>query len=131
VVAVVLKWSEFIDGRNGETLGVKGLARGNHRLEIDGEPVGTFSAEQFASGINLADLATPMTRQAAAVHQLTLQHLNIHNTRWRQLQVPMQTNEMPELLTALKSLDELDARLVRDQRAAPQPRLHRYMVVAE
>jgi len=131
LVALVLKSSDFMDALNREILRVKGLARGNHRVEIDGEAVGTFSAEQLASGINLAELATPMTRQAAAVHQLTMQHLNIHNTRWRQLQVPMQTNEMPELLTALKSLDELDARLVRDQRAAAQPRLHRYMVVAE
>jgi lysophospholipase L1-like esterase len=131
LVALVLKSSDFIDVLNRETLRVKGLARGNHRVEIDGESVGTFTSDQLAAGINLADLATPMTRQAAAVHQLTLQHLNIHNTRWRQLQVPMQTNETPELLTALKSLDELDTRLVRDQRAAAQPRVHRYSVVAE
>jgi lysophospholipase L1-like esterase len=128
LVTLVLKSSDFVDTLNREPLRVKGLARGNYRLDIDGESAGTFSAEQLSSGINLADLPTPMTRQAAGVHSLTLQHTAIHNTRWRQLQVPLQTNETPELLSALKSLDELDARLARDQRAAAQPHPHRYQL---
>jgi lysophospholipase L1-like esterase len=126
LVALVLKSSDVMQLLNRETLRVKGLAHGSHRLEIDGEPAGSFSAEQLASGINLAELTTPMARQAAAVHALTLQHTAIHNTRWRQLQVPLQNSESPELLSALKSLDELEARLVRDQHAAAQPRPHRY-----
>ena len=83
------------------------------------------------AGINLADLPTPMVRQAATVHALTLQHTAIHNTRWRQLQVPLQNNESPELLNALKGLDELEARLVREQRAAAQPRTHRFQLSPE
>jgi lysophospholipase L1-like esterase len=130
LVALVLKSSDFVDSLNRESLRVKGLARGNYRLDIDGESAGTFSGEQFAAGINLADLPTPMSRQAAAVHELTLLRTNIHNTRWRQLQVPLQTNETPELLNALKSLDELEARMVRDQHAAAQPRAHRYQLTA-
>jgi hypothetical protein len=130
LVGLVLKSSDFVEALNREPLRVKGLSRGNYRLDIDGESVGTFSADQLTSGINLADLSTPMVRQAAAVHSLTLQHTAIHNTRWRQLQVPMQTNETPELLSALKSLDELDARLVRDQRAAAQPHPHRYQLTS-
>jgi lysophospholipase L1-like esterase len=130
LVALVLKSSDFVDALDREPLRVKGLARGNYRLDIDGDTAGTFSSEQLAAGINLADLPTPMNRQAAGVHALTLQHLNIHNTRWRQLQVPLQTNETPELLSALKSLDELDTRLVRDQRAAAQPHAHRYQLTA-
>jgi hypothetical protein len=47
------------------------------------------------------------------------------------LQVPLQTNETPELLNALKSLDELETRLVRDQRAAAQPKPHRFQVSPE
>jgi hypothetical protein len=130
LVALVLKSSDFVDSLNRESLRVKGLARGNYRLDIDGESAGTFSGEQFAAGINLADLPTPMSRQAAAVHELTLLRTNIHNTRWRQLQVPLQTNETPELLNALKSLDELEARMVRDQHTAAQPRAHRYQLTA-
>jgi lysophospholipase L1-like esterase len=130
LVGLVLKSSDFVDALDREPLRVKGLSGRNYRLDIDGESVGTFSADQLASGINLADLPTPMARQAAAVHSLTLQHTGIHNTRWRQLQVSMQTNETPELLNALKSLDELDARLVRDQRAAAQPKPHRYQLTS-
>jgi len=128
MVALVLKSCDLVDALNREPLRVKGLARGNYRLDIDGEAAGTFSSEQLAAGINLADLPTPMTRQAAAVHKLTLAHLNIHNTLWRQLQVPLQSNESPELLNSLKALDELEARLVRDQRAAAQPRAHRFQL---
>jgi lysophospholipase L1-like esterase len=130
LVALVLKSCDFVDTLNREPLRVKGLARGNYRLEIDGDSAGTFSSDQLATGINLADLATPMTRQAAAVHKLTQAHLNIHNTRWRQLQVPLQTNESPELLNSLKALDELETRLVHDQRAAAQPRPHRFQLTA-
>ena len=131
LVALVLKSSDFEESLNRETLRVKGLPRGNHRLDIDGEPAGSFSAEQLASGINLAELSTPMTRQAANVHTLTLQHTAIHNTRWRQLQVPLQNNESPELLNALKGLDELESKLIHDQHSAAQPRLHRYQLSPE
>ena len=131
LVALVLKSSDFVESLNRQPLRVKGLARGNHRLEIDGEPAGSFSAEQLAAGIDLAELPTPMVRQAANVHALTLQHTAIHNTRWRQLQVPLQTTESPELLNALKSLDELEAKLVRDQHAAAQPRMHRFQLSPE
>lgn len=131
LVALVLKSSDFVESLNRQPLSVKGLARGNHRLEIDGEPAGTFSAEQLASGINLAELPTPMLRQAANVHALTLQHTAIHNTRWRQLQIPLQNSESPELLNALKVLDELEAKLIRDQHAAAQPRMHRFQLSPE
>jgi lysophospholipase L1-like esterase len=130
LVALVLKSSDFVDALNREPLRVKGLARGNYRLDIDGESAGTFSADQLAAGLNLADMATPMARQAASIHELTIQHTAIHNTRWRQLQVPLQTNETPELLSALKSLDELEARIVRDQRATAQPHAHHFQLTA-
>ena len=43
----------------------------------------------FAEGINLAILPTPMAKQAADVHAMTLKHTNIHNARWRILQTPL------------------------------------------
>src|SRR5262249_50807378 len=100
-------------------------------LRIDGEAVGTYSAEQLSSGINLAELATPMARQAANVHALTLQHNAIHATRWRQVQVPLQKMQSSEVLEALRTLDELEARLIRDQRSAAQPQMHRFTVTPE
>jgi len=110
----------------------EGTGPRNHRLEIDGELAGSFSAEQLASGINLAELPTPMVRQAANVHALTLQHTAIHNTRWRQFAGPAtETASPPNSSMRLKGLDELEAKLVHDQRASAQPRLHRFQVSPE
>jgi hypothetical protein len=131
LVALVLKSSDFMDALNQQPLRVTGLRQGNYRLQIDGEDAGGFSGVQLAAGVNLAELATPMTRQAAAVHALTLQRTAIHNTRWRQLQVPLQTNQSPELLDALGSLDQLETTLIRDQRAAAQPRMHRFELIPQ
>ncbi len=130
-MALVLKSCDFDEALNREPLRVKGLAAGNYRLEIDGDNIGAFTAAQLAAGIDLAELATPMTRQAAAVHNLTVEHTGVHNARWRQLQVPLQTNETPELLKALQAMDELETQLVKEQRAAAQPHAHRYQIIPE
>ena len=130
-MALVLKSSDFMDALNRQPLRVKRLAAGRYSLRIDGEAVGAFSSEQLSSGINLAELPTPMARQAASVHSLTLQHNAIHATRWRQVQVPLQKNQSPEVLEALKALDELEARMIRDQRAAAQPQMRRFALSPE
>jgi len=131
LVALAVRSSDVMDALNQEPLKVRGLAAGRYTLKIDGEPAGSFTAEELASGINLAGLATPMARQAAEVHALTLRHNNLHSTRWRQVQVPMEKDATPHLLKALDALDELEADVVREQRAAAQPRPHRYEVVPE
>ena len=131
LTALVLSSCDFVDSLNRQPLRVKGLAAGKYSLRIDGESLGTFSAEQLSSGINLAELNTPMARQAANVHSLTMQHNAIHATRWRQVQVPLQKTQSSELLEALRALDELEVRLVRDQRAAAQPQTHRFSLSPE
>jgi lysophospholipase L1-like esterase len=131
LTALVLKSCDFMGALNRQPLRVKGLPAGKYGLRIDGEAVGDFSSEQLSSGINLAELPTPMARQAADVHALTLQHNAIHATRWRQVQVPLQKIQPPELLEALRALDELEARLVRDQRAAAQPLARRFELSPE
>lgn len=60
----------FISDLNQELLTIKGLPPGQHGVWIDDEAVGRFSAEQLASGINLAaNPRTPQSRQAFAVAQ--------------------------------------------------------------
>ncbi|MBZ5626843.1 MAG: SGNH/GDSL hydrolase family protein [Acidobacteriia bacterium] len=130
-VALALRSSDFVEALNQQALKVRGLAAGNYTVRIDGEPAGAFTAEQLASGINLADLPTPMARQAAEVHALTLRHNNIHAARWRQIQVPLEKDNTPHLLKALDALDELEADLLKEQRAAVQPRPRLYEVVPE
>jgi lysophospholipase L1-like esterase len=128
---LVLESSDFIETFNRQPLRVSGLAEGRYLLRIDGEEIGSFTAAELSSGLNLAVLTTPMVRQAADVHDLTLEHAAVHNTRWRQLQVPFQTNNSPELLAAMTSLDAFEAMLIRRQRDAARPQAHRFEVVPE
>ena len=92
---------------------------------------GTFTAEQLAAGINLAKLPTPMARQAAEVHALTLRHNNVHATRWRQVQVPLEKDHSPHLSKALDALDDLEADLLKEQRAAAIPKARHFELSPE
>jgi len=129
--ALAVRSSDFVEALNQELLKVRGLASGQYALKIDGEAAGTFTAEQLAGGINLAMLPTPMARQAADVHALTIRHNNIHYTRWRQIQVPMEKDNTAHLLKALDALDDLEADLLKEQRAEAQPRPRHFEVVPE
>jgi lysophospholipase L1-like esterase len=65
--AEAVKIVPFIEEMNKEMLTVKGL-KGNYRLQIDGEEIGTWSSGDFAKGINLATLTnTPQYQQALKV----------------------------------------------------------------
>jgi predicted GH43/DUF377 family glycosyl hydrolase/lysophospholipase L1-like esterase len=53
-----------------EPLRVTGLSAGRYQLRIDDSVMGTFSADELATGINLADYETPMFHQAQRVSWL-------------------------------------------------------------
>ena len=128
--ALAVSSSDFVSALNQQTLTVANLSAANYELTIDGSKVGTFSKEQLANGVNLAILPTPMVKQANEVHGLTLQHNNIHFTRWRQVQVPLANNKSAKTQAAVKALmdalDEDEAALVVKQRAAAQPKPHQF-----
>lgn len=132
VVALAVKSSDFIQALNQQTLKVKGLVAANYTLRIDESEAGMFSKEQLVEGINLAILPTPMARQAGDVHKLTLQHNNIHFKRWRTVQVPMADDKTPNVQKAVKglmdALDDEEAGVVQQQRAAAQPKPHRFQL---
>ena len=117
--------SDFLSALNQEMLRVSGLAAGNYTLKIDGESVGDFSSEQLGQGINLAEYATPMAKQAADVHKLTIGHNNVHFGRWRMVQVPLDGQGF-ELAQAESALDALEEQIVLAQRLAAQPKAHLY-----
>jgi hypothetical protein len=121
VMALAVKSSDFMQALNQQTLRVTGLTGTSYTLKINGAVVGTFSGAQLAEGINLAELPTPMAKQAAGVHLLTLKRADVHNTRWRQLQVPFQNESIARLPSILSNLDGLDEELAVRQRAAAQP----------
>src|SRR5947199_3799202 len=132
VVALAVKSSDFLQALNQQTLKVTGIRAANADLKIDGDEMGSFTKEQLAEGINLATLPTPMAKQAAEVHKLTLQHNNIHFQRWRQIQVPLDEGGTPKVQKAARdlmaALDEEEADVVKEQHAAAQPRPHQFQL---
>jgi len=61
---------DFTSKLSHEGLSVSGLKPGTYELKIDGEAVGRYSAEQFASGVELAlNAKTPQYRQAMRVRE--------------------------------------------------------------
>ncbi|MBB5394088.1 SGNH/GDSL hydrolase family protein [Mucilaginibacter sp. AK015] len=74
--AASLKLIPFNEEFNQELLQVKGLKAKQLLLKIDGKAIGTYSAQEYAHGINLAAITTtPQYQQALAV-----MHLN--EERW-------------------------------------------------
>ncbi|HEV2349260.1 MAG TPA: SGNH/GDSL hydrolase family protein [Terriglobia bacterium] len=124
--ALVVRSSDLIQALDQEELRVTGLAPGRYALKIDGDDVGTFSSGDFSAGVNLALLATPMLKQAQAVHELTVEHNDLHSARWHNLQVPFQADPLPDLESGLETLDKLEAEIVQRQHATAQPKPHRY-----
>jgi len=129
VVALALRSSDFVHALDQEALQVTGLTASNYQLKIDGEDVGRFSKEQLAEGVNLALLATPMARQAMAVHELTVKHNNVHFARWRNVEVPLSDLPSPDKRAALDALDKVEADVVAEQHAAALPKPRHFELV--
>lgn len=131
VMQLALRSSDFLETLDQQTLKVTGLKVSQYQLRIDGVELGLFSNEQLAAGINLAELPTPMLIQALEVHELTLKHNSIHAARWQELQVGLAKKSLPHLQPALDALEELEAELVSQQRAAAQPVVRHYELIAK
>lgn len=63
----ILQLTGIQEQLNQESLRITGLSAGSFNLAIDGEPVGVFSSDDLANGVNLADYHTPMRDQAQRV----------------------------------------------------------------
>jgi hypothetical protein len=129
IIALAVKASDVEPALNQETLKVSGLGAARYVLKIDGKDVAELSKDNLAVGINLADIDTPMLRQALAVHDATLRHNDLHFLRWRTVQVPNDNRGYPGLAKALEGLDALEADLVAEQRAKAKPVPHRFELV--
>jgi lysophospholipase L1-like esterase len=124
-LSLAVKSSDVVETLNREPLKVTGLSAVQYMLKIDGEVVGTFSKEQLSQGINLATLATPMMKQASAVHSLTLKHNLVHFDRWRHVQLALD-EVTPDTERAMAAMDQVEQNLIKQQRATAQPKPHRY-----
>ena len=126
---LAIKASDFVDSLDQEILKVRGLKRGKWALMIDGKQAGSFDSEELAQGINLVKFDTPMMDQARTVAGLTRKHTDLHNTRWRNIQVPLARDPLPDRDAAMALLDRMEAELVREQHEAAQPVAHKFQLV--
>jgi lysophospholipase L1-like esterase len=131
VIALAVKSSDFMQALNQQTLQVSGLPAKAYTLKINGTVVGSFTADQLAGGLNLAELQTPMAAQAAAVHRLTIERANVHQMRWRQIQMPFRNYNMPRIASIEDNLDALEAEIGARQRAAAQPAACYYELIPQ
>jgi lysophospholipase L1-like esterase len=130
-VDLALECSDFMEALNRQTLRVRGLEAARYILKIEGGEVGSFTREQLSKGINLAAMPTPMAKQAVGVHVLTLKRGDLHETRWKQLQVGLEADNLTRLPAVLEGLDAMEEELDVRQRSAAQPVACAYELIPE
>jgi lysophospholipase L1-like esterase len=128
-VSVAAYSSDFIPAIDDQPLRVRNLKPGDYTLRIDGQEIATYPADQFDRGINLSAFTTPMLKQAVEVLKLTNQHIDLHVSRWRVVQVPLAQYGLPHSNAAITDLDALEREVIARRRAAAQPRPHFYEIV--
>jgi len=128
-VSVAAYSSDFIPAIDDQPLRVTNLKPGDYTLRIDGQEITTYPADQFARGINLSAFKTPMLEQAVQVLKLTKQHIDLHVSRWRLVQVPLAQDGLPHYKVAISDLDALEREVIARQHATAQPRPHFYEIV--
>ena len=127
---LALRSAGFNDDFNHEGLRVPALKAGFWALRIDGQQVKVFTAEELAKGVNLATLQTPMWKQAHAVQELVQRRSEIHNIRWRSIEVPLADYKLSQASSAMAALDALDQELAERIRVESQPKPHRFELVS-
>ncbi len=125
-LALVMRSANVAEDLNSEPLKITGLKNGVYNLKIDGKTVGTFNNDELGRGVNLAILDTPMTKQAKQVYDLTVSHCDIHNERWRTVQVPLGSYNLPQAEAAMQAADRLEQAVIQKRREAGQPKAHQF-----
>ena len=111
--------SGFTEEFNQERLLVRNLRPGSYLLSIDGDAVSSFSADELAKGVNLAQLRTPMRQQAYPVSWKIRDREDLQYVRMR-LQVEHATPEAVQALTPTE--DEMQQVLWKQA----EPVVHRF-----
>jgi lysophospholipase L1-like esterase len=122
LMQLALSSSDLISALDMETLRVTALPAGSYKLQIDAKEVGTFSAEQLATGINLALLETPMLEQARRLVADTEIRTTI-DTQLFDLIVKPEDQITPDTVKQLAAAEE---KAIARQRADAQPVPHHY-----
>jgi lysophospholipase L1-like esterase len=126
---LVLRSSDVAEALNSEMLKITGLRNGVYTLNIDGEKAATFNDDELARGVNLALFETPMSKQADEVYKLTVSHCDVHNDRWRTVQVPLASYDLAGRQPAMQSADFLEEAILQKRRETAKPRSHKFELV--
>ena len=108
-----------------EVLTVTGLSPDSYELTIDNQPVGNFTTDALAQGINLARMPTPMLRQS----QMLAWETTHRNQLERQLfTLVAGTREHPEAAPAAEqqAMQQAVAASIAQQQKDAQPETHRF-----
>lgn len=132
LVALVLANTNVVGSLNQQIVRFKGLpADRPYVLSIDGgTTIASGTGAQWERGVNLGGLATPMMAQARDVLTLVRTRSDVHQARWRTLQVPLsgRSEGAKERERAMKALDDYDRSLAEGARKAAKPREHRFVL---
>ena len=127
---LALRSAGFLEEFDREMLTVPGLKAGSWALRIDGQQVKVFTAEELAAGVNLAALQTPMWKQARSVQALVEHRSEVHNIRWRSIEVPLADYKLSQATPAMAALDALDQELAARIATESQPKPHHFELVS-
>jgi lysophospholipase L1-like esterase len=111
-----------------QMLQVRRLPAARYDLMIDGEKISTFDSAALEAGVNLALLETPMQKQSRAIDWKTDSRAKISATRFNLLTA---SPAIQNLSDALSAIDELDRRMLNDERQQAQPKPHHISLMRE
>ncbi len=110
-----------------EMLTATGLGAGSYALTIDDQPVGTFTTDALAHGINLARMATPMLRQSQTLAWET-EHRNELERRLFTLAAGSQQNPAAAPEPEQQAMQQAVASSIVQQQKDALPTTHHYML---
>jgi len=124
----------FDEELNREVLRIRGLAGGAYDLAIDGEKVGTYTADELRHGVNLAlNTETPQYKQAQEVYELSMKswwmtgnanrHMigylrlfHVQNLKTRREQLDYMRSRKPSANEVVRKRDEKFVKLLEEGR---------------
>jgi lysophospholipase L1-like esterase len=117
-----------ISALDRQMMQVKNLSAVTYDLTIDGQPVGIFSRDELASGINLALYSTPMEQQAKSIDWTADDRSKLSGTLF---DLMTEGEAIPGEPDGVKVLDALDAKMIDDEYHNAQPKPHTFALKAE
>lgn len=105
---------------NAQTVTVRGLTPGIWRLRIAGKTVLDAPADDFAKGVSLSRIKTPMREKSLEVLRLVKMKNRMQHARWRDIERPTLTG-FTTSDQALKSMVKLEGEVIKKVQTITEP----------